>query len=224
MIDADAWMKTLLGRLRDTFGERLLFAGLQGSYRRGEAKETSDIDVVAILDKISVPDLDAYRAVVRVMPEGEKACGFFGGQAELAAWPAHDRFALMMDTRAYYGDLSSLAPPCERADVVEGARIAAGNLYHYLVHSYLYAKPSDRAEVLGAAFKSLGFLLNFLVYLKTGAFPADRASLLPLLGERERGLLAAAGHGTMTDEEITRHFSTLIEWAAQTLRELAGNA
>lgn len=224
MINAEAWMKALLGRLRHAFGDRLLFAGLQGSYRRGEAKETSDIDVVIILDQVALPDLDDYRALVRTMPEGDKACGFFGGQAELAAWPAHDRFALVMDTRPYFGDLSSLAPPHKRADGVEGARIAAGNLYHYLVHSYLYADPSTRPEVLGAARKSLGFLLNALAYAKTGVFPTDRTSLLPLLGKRERDLLTTTGDGAVTGEEAARRFAELIDWTGQTLRELARDA
>ena len=35
----------------------ICFAGLQGSYAREEATETSDIDVVVILDRLDMSDL-----------------------------------------------------------------------------------------------------------------------------------------------------------------------
>ena len=43
-------MDEFLQALDRAFGERVWFVGLQGSYGRGEATETSDIDVVVILD------------------------------------------------------------------------------------------------------------------------------------------------------------------------------
>ena len=54
MIDVKIWMDKFLLKLDETFGERVRFAGLQGSYGRGEATEKSDIDTVVILDKLSV--------------------------------------------------------------------------------------------------------------------------------------------------------------------------
>lgn len=50
MIDITAWTKNFLQTLNETFANRVWFVGLQGSYGRGEATETSDIDVVVILD------------------------------------------------------------------------------------------------------------------------------------------------------------------------------
>ena len=47
MINADKWMTELTEKLKIHFKNRLLFAGLQGSYRRQEAHENSDIDAVA---------------------------------------------------------------------------------------------------------------------------------------------------------------------------------
>ena len=44
MIDINAWMKNFLKSLNETFANRVWFVGLQGSYGRGEATETSDID------------------------------------------------------------------------------------------------------------------------------------------------------------------------------------
>ena len=45
MIDIDAWLEEFCGRLDENFSGRIWFLGLQGSYARGEAKESSDIDI-----------------------------------------------------------------------------------------------------------------------------------------------------------------------------------
>ena len=43
MIEITVWMKEFLQTLNETFANRVWFVGLQGSYGRGEATETSDI-------------------------------------------------------------------------------------------------------------------------------------------------------------------------------------
>ena len=48
MIDIAVWMKIFLQKLNETFGDSIWFVGLQGSYGRGEATETSDIDMVVL--------------------------------------------------------------------------------------------------------------------------------------------------------------------------------
>jgi predicted nucleotidyltransferase len=48
MIDISSWMHNFLKVLNDTFENRVWFVGLQGSYGRGEATETSDIDIVRL--------------------------------------------------------------------------------------------------------------------------------------------------------------------------------
>ena len=72
MVEIESWMNELAEQLTRTFGARLLFLGLQGSYGRGEATEQSDIDVVTVLDTVHRTDLDTYRTVVRALPEGDK--------------------------------------------------------------------------------------------------------------------------------------------------------
>ena len=68
MITPSEWVGSLLNGLRAVFGRRLLYIGLQGSHQRGEATESSDIDVVTVLDTVSVADLERYRSTVRAMP------------------------------------------------------------------------------------------------------------------------------------------------------------
>jgi predicted nucleotidyltransferase len=39
------WMPCVLACIQQTLGKRLLYLGLQGSYRQGEATEKSDIEI-----------------------------------------------------------------------------------------------------------------------------------------------------------------------------------
>jgi len=72
----NTWMKGYLDELKALFGSRLLFVGLQGSFGRGEATESSDIDAVVILDQATPEDLKAYGAMLDKLPNREKVCGF----------------------------------------------------------------------------------------------------------------------------------------------------
>ena len=65
MFDLDKYLADLILNCRTAFGERLLYMGLQGSRLRGEAHENSDIDVMVILDRFSVRDMDIYRGILR---------------------------------------------------------------------------------------------------------------------------------------------------------------
>ena len=55
MIDITTWVEQFLRALDARFAGRTWFAGLQGSYGRGEATETSDIDLVVILNELTAP-------------------------------------------------------------------------------------------------------------------------------------------------------------------------
>lgn len=45
--DMEVYLQKLLAACQQAFGADLLYMGLQGSWRRGEATEHSDIDVVS---------------------------------------------------------------------------------------------------------------------------------------------------------------------------------
>ena len=83
MIDIELYIKNVLEKLEEKFQKRLLFLGLQGSYNRGEATDTSDIDLVVILDKLNFKDIKTYRTIIESLPYKDKACGFISGKAEL---------------------------------------------------------------------------------------------------------------------------------------------
>ena len=94
MIDIKVWVDQFLGELGATFGERVWFVGLQGSYGRGEATEKSDIDMVVILDDLSTSDIVAYREMLDKLPHRDLTCGFLAGKRELFSWEPFDLVSL----------------------------------------------------------------------------------------------------------------------------------
>ena len=61
-------MKIFLLTLNKTFGDRVWFVGLQGSYARGESTADSDLDVVVILNDLTVDDLFVYHQMLDQLP------------------------------------------------------------------------------------------------------------------------------------------------------------
>lgn len=191
MIDKESWMQEWARRMTGAFGGRLRYLGLQGSYRRGEAHEGSDFDVVTILDRVQADDLRMIRSLRGGMPEQEKACGFLAGEAELRAWPPHELFQFRMDTEDYYGALDALLPPVTAEDTRMGLRVQAANLYHMVCHTRLYGAPETQAEAVRSLYKAAFFALQLADYLETGVYSPSKGALLPRLRGDARTILEA---------------------------------
>ena len=217
MVNIKIWMEELAKKLSEQFGLRLLFLGLQGSYGRGEANENSDIDVAAVLDRVALSDLDVYRAIVRQMPEGEKACGFLCGAAELKSWPKYDLCQLARDVRGFHGALEPLLPTMDRSDLADAAAIGASGLYHAAVHTYLYADRENWSGFLKEAHKGAFFTLRALHELRTGENVRAKRDLLPLLDGDERAILAYSL--SPADEPPEDVFARLLRWSAAAMAE-----
>ena len=67
-LDEKAWMAQFCQAVKDEFGGRIVCIGLQGSRGRGEEREDSDIDMVVVLDRVELEDLDRYRRVLANLP------------------------------------------------------------------------------------------------------------------------------------------------------------
>ena len=83
MIQIEKYLETLTALLQDSFGSRLFYVGLQGSYLRGEATVDSDVYIMAVIDRLDVPDLDTYRSCIQAAVYADKACGFLCGKEDL---------------------------------------------------------------------------------------------------------------------------------------------
>ena len=84
MIDAETYLSRLITSLQREYGSRLVYVGLQGSYLRGEATDDSDIDIMTVIDRLTVSDLDSYRRIISSLEEPEKSCGFICSRTDLA--------------------------------------------------------------------------------------------------------------------------------------------
>lgn len=182
MLDIEAWLEKWSRAVRDSFGSRVCFMGLQGSRARGEAEAESDIDTVLILDELSASDLARLRQAVAALPERDKLCGFVSGKEELRSWERSELFQFYNDTRPIFGSLDFLLPLLDREAALRSARTGACAVYHGCAHLLLHGGgQAELRELRKAAF----FALRALAWLETGSFPGSRAEL----DESSRALL-----------------------------------
>lgn len=220
MVQISDWIDQFQEKLRGEFGTRLVYLGLQGSYRRGEADEESDIDVMAVLDKLTTNDLERYRAIVSGMEAAERACGFLGGVEELQNWPKHELFLLLHETQDCYGQLKDLVGPYSRSDIVDFVRINTANLYHALCHGYLYGGGYTKAHVK-SCYKPVFYILQNLHYLRTGEFVATKRELLVHLSGADQAVLETAMRVRRGDvNTVKESYVLLFTWCQSVLKEL----
>ena len=108
MVRIDEYISRAVCLLRDTFADRLLYVGLQGSYSRGEADENSDIDLMVVLDELTAGDLEVYRGLLAQLGEAEKSCGFLCGRGELFNWNTCEICQILHETDDILGRLKFL--------------------------------------------------------------------------------------------------------------------
>ena len=186
MIDIDAWMKSYLQILNETFGNRVWFVGLQGSYGRGEATETSDIDVVAILDELSTTDIQSYHAMLDTLPHRELICGFLSGKEELMNWEPSDLFQFCHNTTPIKGSLDEVMAVIDESAVNRAIKIGACNVYHGCVHNMLHEKSED---ILRGLYKSASFVVQAIAFKETGNYISHQKDLLQVVSSDERAIV-----------------------------------
>ncbi len=186
MIDISTWMNQFLQTVNKTFGERIWFIGLQGSYGRGEATETSDIDIVLILDKLSAKDIQTYNYMLDTLSHREQICGFLSGKKELLNWEPSDLFQFYYDTKPIKGNLDELLLLIDESAINRAIKIGACNIYHGCVHNMLYEK-SD--EILKGLYKSASFVIQAICFKETGNYIRHQNDLLKTVSPDERVIL-----------------------------------
>ncbi len=183
MIDINDWINRFLKILNDTFGERVWFVGLQGSYSRGEARDTSDIDVVVILDQLSAADIQKYNAMLDTLPNRELICGFVSGKNELLDWEPSDLFQFYHDTTPIKGSLEEVVAVVDETAVNRAIKIGACNIYHGCVHNMLHEKSED---ILKGLYKSASFVVQAIAFKQTGKYVKHQSELRDVVSTDER--------------------------------------
>ena len=183
MVDINAWLDEFLKNLNAVFGSRVWFVGLQGSYGRGEATETSDIDVVVILNEFTVADIQAYNQLLDTLPHRELICGFVSGKDEIMNWEPADLFQFYHDTTPIKGSLDELLSKIDGVAIDRAIKIGACNIYHGCVHNMLHTKNED---ILKGLYKAASFVVQAIVFKQTGNYIKHQNQLLQesLLEER----------------------------------------
>ena len=210
MFDLDNYLDDLISNCRTGFGDRLLYVGLQGSYLRGEAHENSDIDVMLILDRFSVQDMDQYREILKRIGSYERSCGFICGRDEMLRWNPLEVCQLRHTTKDLYGTLADYLPSATREDEVNYVKLSLGNLYHELCHRYIHADREKNVSKFRSTCKAVFFLMQNLHYLESGRFVLTKKELKEAVSEEDRRMLELAELPDGFD--FDKAFSILFSW------------
>lgn len=211
MIDITVWMHNFLQTLEKTFADRVWFVGLQGSYGRGEATETSDIDVVVILEELSAGDIQTYNAMLDTLPNRELICGFLSGRNEILNWEPSDLFQFCQDTTPIKGSLSEALAAVDDSAVCRAIKIGACNIFHGCVHNMLYEKDE---EILRGLYKAASFVVQAIAFKQTGNYIRHQKDLLQVVSSDEKAIVETFLHLKQGGKAEFRLMSeTLFTWA-----------
>ena len=217
MIDITVWMNDFMQKLNNTFENRVWFVGLQGSYGRGEATETSDIDVVVILDELSAIDIQTYNAMLDTLSHRELICGFLSGKDEIKNWESSDLFQFYHDTTPIKGSLDELLTLVDKSSVNRAIKIGVCNIFHGCVHNMLYEKSED---ILRGLYKSASFVVQAIAFKQTGNYISHQKDLLQVVSSDERVIVEtflSLKNGGMVDFNLMSEI--LFAWAKKWISE-----
>lgn len=224
MFSIETYISDLIAGCRNTFDDRLLYVGLQGSYLRDEATESSDIDIMVVIDGLSVADLDSYRNILKSIGYFDKSCGFICGKNDLLNWNPLEICHLLHTTKDYYGTLSELVPSYTREDERNYVKLSLNNLYHELCHRYIHSDRETNIAMLPTTCKSVFFIMQNIYYLESGDFVLTKNELLGKLhGDNKKILEMALSLKSTEDYDLDKVFAALFEWCQKTLEAVSAD-
>ena len=188
MIELAPWLERFTQVLRKTFGNRVRFAGLQGSYARGEATESSDIDLVVVLDELTVEDIASYDAMLDSLEHRELVCGFLSGKEELLHWEPSELFQFCRDTKPVIGSLDDVLAVVSPKDINHAIRAGACGVYHACVHNMLYEKDEG---ILRGLYKTATFTIRATTFRHTGRYCSRLDELLQYADAPDKEIVQA---------------------------------
>lgn len=175
--------------------------------------ETSDIDIVVILDELSEVDIRVYNSMLDTLPHRELICGFLSEKNEILSWEPSDLFQFYYDTKPIKGSLDVLLHLIDDTAINRAIKIGACNIYHGCVHNMLYEKSED---ILRGLYKSASFVVQAIAFKKTGHYTSHQKDLLQIVSPDERVIVdtfLSIKNGRVIDfQEISE---TLFTWSKE---------
>lgn len=223
MIDIDSYMEVLVPALQNAFDGRLVYIGLQGSYLRKEQTANSDIDIMAVIDELSVEDLKVYQRALVSAGEYDKSCGFICGRKDLENWNPLEICHLLHTTKDYYGELKILVPPYTPEDERNYVKLSLNNLYHEICHRYIHADREHNISRLPFTCKSVFYIMQHLHYLSSGNFIPTKQELLSCVQDEDKAVLELSiALQNSSEYDFDNAFSMLFRWCQNALLRVDG--
>ena len=221
MFRIEEYIEELIDILKNAFGERLVYIGLQGSYLRHEETENSDIDIMAVIDNLSVEDLKIYQKALISVGNFDKSCGFICGKADLEHWNPLEICHLLNTTKDYYGELKTLVPAYTMEDERNYVKFSLNNLYHEICHRYIHADRESNVSKLPMTCKSVFFIMQHLYYLSSGKFISTKRELLECVHDEDRIVLELSiSLQNKICFDFDEVFSILFDWCQRSLLKI----
>ena len=218
MFRIDEYIDELITLLKDVFGKRLIYVGLQGSYLRNEETKNSDIAVMAVIDNLSVEDLKTYQKALVSVGNFDKSCGFICGKANLEHWNPLEICHLLNTTKDYYGELKNLVPVYTIEDEKNYVKLSLNNLYHEICHRYIHADREYNISKLPITCKSVFFIMQHLYYLNSGDFIQTKRELLERVKDEDKAVLELSiSLQNYSSYDFDKAFSVLFNWCQNAL-------
>lgn len=221
MFRIDEYIYELINTLKNAFGERLVYIGLQGSYLRNEETESSDIDIMAVIDNLSATDLKTYQNALVLVGNFDKSCGFICGKVDLENWNPLEICHLLNTTKDYYGKLKDLVPQYTIEDERNYVKLSLNNLFHEICHRYIHADREYNISRLPVTCKSVFFIMQHLYYLSTGNFVPTKRELLECVQDEDKTVLELSiSLQNCADYDFDKAFSILFNWCQNALSRI----
>ncbi|MFG6392925.1 MAG: nucleotidyltransferase domain-containing protein [Lachnospiraceae bacterium] len=222
MFNIESYIENLLGVLKDIFGERLLYLGLQGSYLRNEQHENSDIDIMVIIDNLAPEDLGLYKNALLNVGDYEKSCGFITGKDELSNWNPLEIGNLIHTTKDIYGTLEKYIPVYTKEDGINFIKLSVCNIYHELCHRYIHSDYKKNKDNLPDTLKPVFFILQNLYFIEKEVFYNSKKELLKHLeGEDKEVFSMLLNIQNDSRFDFDTAFSLMFSWCKNTLAKLS---
>lgn len=213
------WLNIAIEKLQQTFDEKLLFVGLQGSYNRGEATPESDIDLVVILEELNFENLKQYRKIIDKMPNKEMACGFISGKKELQNWSKADLFQFFYDTKPLVGRLENIIQLPTIEEIKKLIKISSETLYHATVHSFVHS--DNYSKDLQNLYKMTFFILQAKYFIEANTYIKTKKELLECLQGIDREILNICMNRkhieSLEKNELENLYNKLIDWTSENI-------